>query len=115
MSGARGTEALQGPGAEVFEVEHQYVTRQIRGLRPDLVECSRASGVVSEHVSSWVGLYPYCGSLCGVCIDGECSTVENLEFSNLLEIVGGQASWPSGLKTASPFSCFRPATSRSKK
>ncbi len=89
MSGARGTEALQGPGAEVFEVEHQYVTRQIRGLRPALVECSRASGVVSEHVSSWVGLYPYCGSLSGVCIDGECSRFENLEFSNLLEIVRG--------------------------
>lgn len=77
------------PGADVFEVEHQYLTREVRRLRPDLVVCSRASDVVREHVSSWVELYPDCGSLSEVCIDGECSTVENLELSDLLEIVRG--------------------------
>ncbi len=77
------------PNADVFEVEHQYLNREVRRLRPDLVVCSRATDVVREQVASWVELYPDCGSLSEVCLGGECSTVENLELSDLLEIVRG--------------------------
>ncbi|QIN79378.1 hypothetical protein GBA65_13615 [Rubrobacter marinus] len=75
------------PNAAVFEVEHRYLTREVRRLRPDLVVCSRATEVVREQVASWVELYPDCGSLSEVCLDGECSTVDDLQLSDLLDIV----------------------------
>ena len=77
------------PGADVFEVEHRYLTREVRRLRPDLVVCSRATKAVRASVASWVELYPDCGSSSTVCVDGACSTIDNPELSDLLEIVRG--------------------------
>lgn len=77
------------PNAAVFEVEQRYLNREVRRIRPDLVVCSRATDLVRARATSWVELYPDCGSLSEVCVDGECSTVENLELSGLLEIVRG--------------------------
>lgn len=77
------------PNADVFEVEHRYLAREVRRLRPDLVVCSRTTDAVRTHVASWVELYPDCGPLSEVCIEGECSTVEDLQLSDLLEIVRG--------------------------
>ena len=75
------------PGADVFEVEHRYLTREVRRLRPDLVVCSRVNDAIRAQVVSWVELYPECGSSSVVSIDGERSTVEDLKLSDLLEVV----------------------------
>jgi hypothetical protein len=77
------------PNADVFEVEHRYLAREVRRLRSDLVVCSRATEVVRTQVSTWVELYPECGSLSEVCVDGERSMVEDLQLEDLLEIVRG--------------------------
>ncbi len=77
------------PNTDVFEVEDRYLDGEVRRLRPDLVVCSRATEVVRARVASWVELYPDCGSSSEVCIDGECSTVEDLKLSDLLVIVRG--------------------------
>lgn len=83
------------PSADVFEVEHRYLGREVRRIRPDLVVCSRATDAVRAQVANWVELYPDCGSLSIVCVGGACSTVENLELSQLIEIVRG----PEGAAT----------------
>ena len=77
------------PAADVFEVEQRYLSREVRQIRPDLVVCSRATDVVRTQVGNWVELYPDCGALCEVCVDGVCSTVDNLELMDLVEIVRG--------------------------
>ena len=77
------------PDADVFEVEHRYLIREVRRLRPDLVVCSRATDVIRAQVVSWVELYPECGSSSEVCVDGDRSTVEDLKLSDLLAIVRG--------------------------
>ena len=77
------------PNSSVFEVEHRYLNREVRRLRPDLVVCSRATDLVRTQVANWVELYPDCGPLCEVCVDGECSTVESFKLDDLLEIVRG--------------------------
>ena len=77
------------PNADVFEVEYRHLTREIRLIRPDLVVCSRVTKAVRASVASWVELYPDCGSSSTVCVDGACSTIENPELSDLLEIVRG--------------------------
>ena len=85
------------PDADVFEVEHRYLIREVRRLRPHLVVCSRANDVIRAQVVSWVELYPECGSSSEVCIDGDRSTIEDLKLSDLLEIVRGtqRATSPS--------------------
>ena len=84
------------PNDDVFEVEYRHLIREIRRIRPDLVVCSRATKAVRASVASWVELYPDCGSSSTVCVDGACSTIENPELSDLLEIVRGP------LRTANP-------------
>ena len=79
------------PSADVFEVEQRYLKREVRRLCPDMVVCSCATDAVAAQVPTWVELYPNCESFSRVCIDGTCSTIENLELSDLVEIVSGQA------------------------
>lgn len=80
------------PDAHVFEVEDRYLAREVRRLRPDLVVCSRVTEMVKAQVSSWVELYPECGSSSEVCVEGECSMVEDLQLADILEIVRGPES-----------------------
>ena len=88
------------PDADVFEVEHRYLIREVRRLRPDLVVCSRATDVVRAQVASWVELYPECGSSSEVCVDGDRSTVEDFKLSDLLAIVRGTGRTASTTQNA---------------
>lgn len=75
------------PRTEVFEAEPRNLNREVLRLQPDLVVCSRVTQVVKERVSGWIELYPDCGPHSVVYVDGECSTVEDMQLSNLLSIV----------------------------
>lgn len=75
------------PGLEVFEAEEEDLDREVDRLAPDLVVCSRLTARVENRAPSWIELYPGCGSWSVVNVRGERSTVEEIQFSDLLSIV----------------------------
>lgn len=75
------------PECEVFEVESGDLNREILRLRPDLVICSQATSLMKERVSNWVELYPDCEPYSMVCIEKQCSPVEDMQLADLLSIV----------------------------
>ena len=84
------------PDIEVFEAEEEDLDRELGRLAPDLVLCSRLTARVKDSVSSWVELYPGCGSQSFVSLRGERSTFEEIQLSDLLSIVDKTAD-PSRL------------------
>lgn len=75
------------PDVEVFEAESGDLNREVLRLRPDLVICSQVTPLVKERVRNWVELYPDCEPHSVISIEGECSTVEDMQLANLLDIV----------------------------
>ena len=56
-------------------------------LAPEMVIFSEATGLVRERVSVWVELYPGYGPRSVVGIGEERSTIEEIQFSDLLSII----------------------------
>lgn len=75
------------PDVEVFEAESGDLNREVLRLRPDLVICSQVTPLVGERVRNWVELYPDCEPHSVIRIEGESSTVEDIQLSDLLEVV----------------------------
>lgn len=75
------------PRTEVFETESRNLNREILRMRPDLAVCSRVTQAVKERASGWIALYSYYGAHSLVYVDGECSTVEDMQLSKRLSIV----------------------------
>ncbi len=75
------------PNVEVITAEPEKLEARILGLAPDVVICSEATGVVRERVPFWVELYPEYGSRSVVSVQGRCTTIEEIQLSDLLSIV----------------------------
>lgn len=75
------------PHVEVFEAEQEDLDREVLRLRPDLVVCSRVTSLVQSDLPHWVELYLDHHSRSVVCIEGECSTVEDIQLADLLSVI----------------------------
>lgn len=75
------------PDVEVFEAESGDLNREVLRLRPDLVICSQVTPLVKERVRNWVELYPDCEPHSEISIEGESSTVEDMQLTDLLDVV----------------------------
>ncbi len=75
------------PGVEVITAEPEELEARILGLAPEMVICSEVTGVVRERVPVWVELYPDYGSRSVVSIEGRCTTIEEIQLSDLLSIL----------------------------
>ena len=75
------------PDVEVFEADEEDLDREVVRLSPELVVCSRLTTRVSANVHSWVELYPRCGSQSFVSVQGDRSTIEEIQLSDLLSIL----------------------------
>ncbi len=75
------------PNTEVFVAGHEDLDAEVRRLGPQLVVCSQATPLVELRSLVWVELYPDHGSISTVSIDGERSTVADLELADLLVTV----------------------------
>src|SRR5215210_5142363 len=73
-------------GVEVFEADPDVLDREIARLGPDLVICSRVTGMVEQRVANWVELYPNCKSYSTFCVGGERRTLEEVQLSDLLSL-----------------------------
>ncbi len=77
-----------GPaGTEVFLAQPEDLDREVCWLAPDLLVCSRLSAAAETRVSAWVELYPGHGSESRIGMDGERTTVEDIELPALLSVV----------------------------
>ncbi len=75
------------PDVEVIEADSGTLNREVLRLTPDLVICSHVTSVVRAHAPNWVELYPDCEAGSTFYIDGERSTKENVQLSDLLSLV----------------------------
>lgn len=75
------------PDVEVFDAEPNNLDREVLRVRPDLVVCSRATPLVKSRVPHRVELYPDHDSRSVVCVEGECSAVENIQLADLLSVI----------------------------
>ena len=56
-------------------------------LDPQLVLCNKVTAAMQTRPIAWVMLYPDGETRAEICVDGNCTTVADLEFSNLLALV----------------------------
>jgi hypothetical protein len=75
------------PEVEVKIVEPSDLDSSILQLAPDLVVCSRITPTIRTRCSAWVELYPDEEPLAIVCINGQGSTVNDIELDGLLSII----------------------------
>ncbi len=71
----------------MITAEPEELEARILGLAPDMVICSEATSVVRERVPFWVELYPDYGSRSVIGIQGRCTTIEEIQLSDLLSIL----------------------------
>jgi hypothetical protein len=75
------------PNTEVFVAEPEELDAEVQRLSPQLVVCSHATPTVELRSLVWVELYPDHGFISTVSIDGERSTVADIELVDLLSTV----------------------------
>ncbi len=75
------------PNVEVIVAEPNELDTSVKRLRPDLVVCSEATHWMRGYVHAWVELYPNNGAQSVVSVGGRCSTVEDIQLSDLLSVV----------------------------
>ncbi len=75
------------PECEVFEVEVVNLNREILRLYPDLVICTQATSLVRERIFNWIELYPDCAPYSIVCLERQCSQIEDIQLTDLLSVV----------------------------
>ena len=75
------------PDLDVYEAESADLNREVVRIRPDLVICSRITPLVEDRVPNWIELYPDCEAYSTFHVDGERSTTERVELSDLLSVV----------------------------
>ena len=76
------------PDVEVSESEPDELDREVSRLRPGFVVCSRATDLVRSAVPVWVELYPGCESHSVISVGGQRRVVEEIQLSDLLEVLG---------------------------
>jgi hypothetical protein len=82
-------EAVRGsrPSVEVRTVEPGELNDSISAFGPDMVICNDANATVRELVPVWLELYPDFSSDSVVSIGGHVSTLENIQFSDILALI----------------------------
>jgi hypothetical protein len=75
------------PAIEVFEVKEEDLDHEVERLGPDLVVCTRRTCRIEEGAPSWVELYPNHEAHSVVSVQGERSTVEEIQLCDLLSII----------------------------
>jgi hypothetical protein len=75
------------PDFEVSTAEPELLDHELIHLNPDVVVCSRATPTIRSRWPAWVELYPDGEPLAVVCIDGQSSTVHDIELDDLLSII----------------------------
>lgn len=82
-------EAVRGsrPRVEVKTVEPGELESSVSAFEPDMVICNDATPPVRKAVPVWLELYPDFASDSVVSVDGRVSTLENIQFSDILSII----------------------------
>src|SRR3712207_268612 len=75
------------PDVQVFDAAPNNLDHEVLRLKPDLVVCSRATPLVKSRVQHRVELYPDHGSRSMVCVEGDCSEVENIQLVDLISVI----------------------------
>jgi len=75
------------PDIEVRTVAPELIDHELIHLNLNLVVCSSATPTIRTRCSAWVELYPGGDPLAVVCIDGQSSTVHDIELDGLLSII----------------------------
>ena len=75
------------PNASSVLVEPGDLDGEVRRVKPHLVVCSSSSTTIEDHAQSWVMLYPDGRSEAIISLDGKTTTVPNVEFTTLLEVL----------------------------
>jgi hypothetical protein len=74
------------PDIEVITAEPEQLDHELTHLRPSLVVCSHLTPTIRTRCC-WVELYPNGEPLAMVCLSGQASTVNDIEFDGLLSII----------------------------
>lgn len=72
---------------EVFVIDPKNLDREVKRLLPDLVVCSRLTPRVKTLVSTWVELYPNGMGHSNICVQGEPSTIYDVQLPDLLTLL----------------------------
>ncbi len=78
---------LLRPDIEVRTAEPALLDHELIHFNPDLVVCSHATPTIRTRCFAWVELYPDGQPAAVVCIDGQISTVHDIELDGLLSII----------------------------
>ncbi len=77
----------QRPKVEVVTVEPEMLDTETARLDPEVVVCSQVTDLVRRSALVWVELYPEHGSLSFVSVAGELSTIEDIQFEDLVHVI----------------------------
>jgi len=75
------------PDVEVLLGDPESLDLEVERLRPDVVVCSRVTGLVERRVSVWVDLYPDGDRLATVSIGGRRTKAAGMQLEDLLSVV----------------------------
>lgn len=75
------------PEIDFLLVDPAELARAVPGLLPDMVICDEATAVVQDNAPIWLELYPKQNPSSVLGFQNEVSTVENIQFSDILAIV----------------------------
>lgn len=75
------------PDVEFLLVEPGGLESDISRLMPDMVLCDDATPAVRSSVPTWLELYPHGNTTSVFGAGDECSTIENIQLSDILDLV----------------------------
>jgi hypothetical protein len=83
---AEAARALR-PRVRIVTVEPAELEGAVEDLRPHMVVGNRVPAGVRDRVAVWVELYPGHGPTSLACVGGECSTFEDMQLPDLLNLI----------------------------
>lgn len=89
------------PDVDVIAVAPDELETAVLDYLPDLVVCSRLTSAVVARVRAWIMLYPDGASSATISVDGERTTVADIDFPGVLAAIDRAA--PSSGRAASPY------------
>jgi hypothetical protein len=81
------------PRLEVVTIDPAELDVAIIREAPQIVICSRLTGVVQSHASSWLLLYPDGANVGHMNVAGVAITIENVDFDDVLTLVDETERW----------------------
>lgn len=75
------------PDVEVKTVELDALDDAVSAFEPDMVICSKATEAVREGVLAWLELYPEFSARSVASVDGETSTIEEIQLPDILSFI----------------------------